>query len=295
MNTHVTKAQAFTPSSAQLPSDMAALAFGVRKNTLFKPEGEDQYLVFSPGFNAHNDPDAKHVLGSGFSFSHAIVSARMSAALKQIKPSFYWPRLEGCTFQEKVEEGNVALQHVVVDAQGRELGRADMREKSAKLALHRALVGASDVTFEEFSAIAVPCHVEQGGRRTPGAVFHDAAAQDAFGDLVRRMYKASPVAQEGAEALRSKMPSSGRPASANEERVRALVSACTREALSSMGDAAGTTFRMTAEDGAWEAFAVLHTSHVSAGQAMRIAYEEYCSTRLVESGLIVTAVPRVSA
>lgn len=270
MKSNVTPAIPFTPSSAQMPVDLKAHAFGVRKNMLFKAEGEDQYLVFAEGYDATTDPDAKHIIGSGFSLSHAIVSARMSQALKQIKPSLYSSRLEGCRFIEVVEAGNSALQHVVVDSQGRELGRADMREKAAKLSLHRALVGVKDITFEEFSQIAVPCHVEPAGRRSHGAVFYDDRAQNGFAALVSAMYKACPDVRTGAESIRA--AASGYAA---EDAVRALRERCNKEALSSLGSSAGVTFRLSAEDGAWQAFAVLHTSQISAATAMRIAYEGY--------------------
>jgi hypothetical protein len=296
MKTHVTPATAFVPEGPQLPMDMKDHAFGVRKNTLFKKEGEDQYLVYAQGYDAQNDPDCKHVIGSGFTFSHAIISARMSQALKKIKPEFYWDRLKGCRFGEAVEEGNIALQHVVLDEDGRELGRADTREEAAKLALHRALVGAKDVTFKEFSAIAAPVHVDHSaGRNAYGAVFRDSDAMDAFRGLVRRMFKASPSVQEVSAAMRSGTVYAGRNVSAKEESALALLNACQREALGTLGGAAGATYRLTAEDGAWQAFAVLHTSHISAATAMKIAYEGYRDDLVEVQSSRSVEMPQISA
>lgn len=275
MKTHVTQAAAFTPAGHQVPRDLLGHAFGLRKNALFNKAGEDQYLVYAQGFDAQSDPQANHVIGSGFSFSHAIISARKSQALKQVKPDRYWKRLQGCRFIEVVEDGNVALQHVVVDGQGRELGRADTREAAAKLALHRALVDASDITFDEFKAIAVPVHVTQGGKKSYGSVFYDHVAQDALGSLVRTMFKACPSVREAAHAMRSKTTYAGRNVSVREEGMRALLAACQQDALSGMGDSVGRTYAIAAEDGAWQAFAVMHTTHFSAETAMMIAYEAH--------------------
>jgi hypothetical protein len=262
-------------ASLALPDSLADLAFGQRTIFLFKPEGEVQYLVYKPGFSALNDPDASHVLGSGFSLEHAALSACGALALQSTKPSAFWARLEGCSFTTAIEHGNIALQHVCLDPEGRELGRADHRRLAAELALHRALVGANDVTFEEFCAIASPVRLDPGGRGTYGSTYADEISQNLSLSMLGHMYRACPEVRAGAKAMAPE--STG-------EALKTLQGAFQREMLGALSRTSDvTSFRVSAEQGEWEGYLVLHTPRISSDRAMRVAFENYLAERCAEA------------
>lgn len=270
------KIKPFHPAKEQIRSTLPeGLSFGVRTISLFQEEGEEQYLVFKPGYDASTDPSASHVLGSGFSFERAMISAERALDLDRIQPKAFSARFEDCSFTKVVERGNVALQHVLVAADGRELGRADTREQAAKNALHRALVGASGVSFEEFCTIAVAVHVVRDSRRTSyGATFAHTSEMDKVHAMIGKMYAASEMVRTGAQAVAR---TSGRPdpQKGYPDPLRALRALTVAQILQSLGDCEGVNYRLSTEGGQWEGFVVLHTSAITPQEALRQAYRDY--------------------
>jgi hypothetical protein len=268
----------FHPTEDQIRKTLPkGLSFGVRTISLFKADGEEQYIVYKPGYDAASDPTASHVLGSGFSFERAMISAERALDLDRIQPKAFSSRFEGCTFTKLVEPGNVALQHVLMSSDGKELGRADTREQAAKNALHRALIGARDVSFEEFCAIAVAVHVVRESRKnTYGATFAHSSDMDKVHAMIAKMYAASESVRQGAQAVAR--------ASSKEypDPLRALRAVTVGQILQSLGDCEGVNYRLTTEGGQWEGYVVLHTSAMTPMDALRQAYRDYLEAEVAD-------------
>ncbi len=284
-----TKAQPYTPAEGFDGKTPLGLAFGVRTIFVTEPEGERQYLVFKTGFDANTDPDCNHVLGSGFTFEHACESAARAMELLQKKPSDYWPRLEGCSFASEVEQGRIALQHTVLDAEGAELGRADYREEAAKLAMRRILPQVEDPSFEEFLAIATPVRLDRSGRGTYGSVFADDVGRGALDKELASIYRCCPSARQAAEeSLKRRLEGDLREHSAEtadiilkvrsrSEGFAEFKSMMTKSVLSAFGKmkADASVFRLSVEGDPWKSLLILHTGRLSERELMRGAYEEF--------------------
>lgn len=296
-----TNPEPFFPSPQDLPDGFPQdLSFATRTVYIFKPDGLTQYLVFEKGYNATNDPRLNHVVGSGDSLAIACASAERIIALNAKKPSDFWPRLQGCTFAKLVEPNNTALQHVCMDANGQELSRADTREESARLALHQALIGCNDVTFEEFCAISVVAKIQSSGARTYGFVFADDDGLSAVRRLLSNAYKNNESTRQAAAAELQKhellpgVPGRAQSAALTKKRVQAkdasplsakeqwrkrtfdcLCQVINKTLLSAPNKSAALhTHVFSPEDGKWVANIVLHTSALTARQALTLAFED---------------------
>jgi len=291
MQTPPSDQASYSPQEHEFPipkETFEGLAFGTRVIKLFA-EPQTQYLVFAKGFDAISDPRCNHVIGSGFKFAHACISANNYLVLNAVKPADFWPRLEGCTFTKEVESGNAALQHVCRDDQGRELSRADGREESAKLALHRVLAGRKDLTMNEFAAISVPVQVTPGGRRTYGLVFNDEQGQSSLRRMLKNGVKNSTLLQASAKAelekaggikdvtqakgrvFRDAAPFTSEQKSQNAM-FEAFVASVQKTVLSAKFNADVFTHALKSSDGQWVANVIVHASHVSKSDALLLAY-----------------------
>lgn len=291
----------FTPTPDSLPTNWPDdLAFATR--TIDLNGSQLQYLVYQKGYSAINDPRLNHVIGSGFSVSHACLSASMWLELDAKKPSDFWPRLQGCSFKKVVEPGNVALQHVCLDAKGEEIARADYRNESARLALHHVLVNCSDMTFDEFLAISVVARTQIATGRTYGLVYADDCGQDAVNRLLVNAFKNNASTRDAAlaefekrtqkitqaaQSATSKPPKKQKYAhkdtsplsQADQEKqgaLRALQQSVAKILLSS-GDKTGTLtiHKYITQDNKWTGNIILCDANCSESNAMKIAYSQY--------------------
>lgn len=270
---------------------------GTRTVYVIKPEGELQFLVFRSGLDALSDPDAKHVLGSGFSEAHALESARRSLELEAMTPENYQPRLKGCSFVR--DESTKEL--LIVDPAGQVLGRGTERLVVTNQAMHALFLNAQEpYSFDEFCGIAVVASlaVERSGRgrgqKTYGSVFADHVGQDAVTALVKRAYRGSEVIREGAAAeakkqtsVETKLPARSRapkqgvfPKTEHEVRqereILALLNTSIKSMLSSFSGGV-LNFSLSAKDGSWGALVILHDTHRSDKQMLAIAHQQYLS------------------
>lgn len=288
----------FTPAANDVPSGMPeGVSYGTRTIYGLRESGDKQFLVFKPGFNAENDTSLNHVLASGFTLSHACQMAIRMTAYLAIPPEHYWKRLAGCRFDKVVEPGKGVVQQLCLAPDGRELGRADFREEAARNALHRVLVDAQDVSFAEFSVIAVPVEIELSGRRTYGAVYAGGYGDGAVSvdAMLVRMYHANPSVRQAARTIfeQTQKKAAGDAvlgwktdpfarSRGQDPAYMAFKSLCHREVLSTAGraqDADVHIFGLGPADESWKAYIVLHTRHLSPDVAMKVAYDQFLAER----------------
>ena len=281
------------------------LAMGERSIFIFKPDGERQFLVFNEGFNAHSDPDCKNVIGSGFQPEHALHSAKINLSRAQLKPEDFQPRLKGCTFATAADQSSV-LKHLVLDNDGVEIGRNEYRDAACKQALHRMLVGSSDITLEEFKAISVLVNIERGGKDSFGWLYADAQGQSAVRGLVHAGFVANSAFRAAAAAcLESNLQTAAlkpvRPTSRISQRVEqrnarrdvlpvsekdrhestlftALLQKVNECLLSQPTNKDLVICPLTPEDGLWVGEIVAHTSNISPVTALRNAHEQFVAS-----------------
>lgn len=285
-----TPALPYIPSSPDvLPPELAGkLHMATRTIYLFAPEGEVQYLVFQEGFNAENDPQLNHVLGSGFSEHNAATSAIVHLERMRLRPADFWPRLTGCTFEQCVQPGLSALQHCCLDASGAKISQADTRDEAARLALHHVLRHCQDMTLQEYRAISITVQVRPGGSRSHGLLFDGDAGQNALRKLAIDGYRNSEKFREAAwTEAQARPPASAASAKrvvrdvlplSNEQRqehqsIEALVQAAYKATLSTH-----TTFSVTrfhSQDEAWVGYVITHPAHINAQSAVAQAYQGY--------------------
>lgn len=296
-----TPAEPFTADPSTLPDGFPSnLALATRTTYVLWPEGKLQYLVFREGFDVGNDPRLNQVLSSGFDIATACASGMARIQRESKPPSDYWARLEGCTFSAAVEDGNVALQHLVMSPTGEELARADYREEAARLALHQVLVDCKDMTFEEFSMISVTAQIQRGGAgKHYGLTYSDSSGQDAVRALVHKSFRNNESARQGAAAEAAKrialaasdpkVSPSGRrrppgdsfpettEAASKRFAIESLVHAVNKTLLSSPPTADIHIHELNPEDGKWNAKIILHSGRFTPAQALRFAFKEYQS------------------
>lgn len=301
-------------SSAVSQNYPVDLAMGERSIFILKPEGEQQFLVFREGFNAHNDPDCKNVVGSGFQPSHALHSAAVNLSRAKLTPEDFQPRLKGCTFA-KATDKTVSLKHLVLNSNGVEISRDEFRHAACRKALHSVLANSKDITLEEFSAISVVVNIERGGKDSYSWLYADNEGQSAVRTLVGSGFVANCAFREAAAAclesnqqttkLKPARPTSRisqRAGQRNARRDVLLVSEKDRHEnelftallqnvneclLSQPTDKDLIICPLTPEDGLWVGEIVAHTSNVSPETALRNAHEQFVASAeraaLVES------------
>ena len=298
-----TTAKSFMPASLSLlPAGLpSGLSFATRTIYLHQGasgrEGELQYLVFKEGFNTENDPRLNQVLGSGFTLEHACLSAISIHALISKVPADFWPRLAGYTFTKRAsEDGSTALQHCCTNALGQEVSHAETREVAARLAMHHALAGCLDMSFEEYRAISVTAQIQTSiGKRTYGALFDDELGQNNVRKMVINGFQQNPAYRQAAyaeleRALALPPPVAPAPSAASRRRekmrdkvhitpgktkeanaLNALITSVNKAILSK----AFCTFNLDPEGSTWIAKIITHPSSISGEQALHNSYSHY--------------------
>lgn len=236
------------------------------------PEGDRQYLVYRKGFGPENDPKFQEVISASFDLNAVGRMAMMRLHQEALPPTTYQPRLEGCSFVRRFE-GARTLQ-VCVDSRGRELGRGETREDAARIALHRALAGAKDLSVAEFGATSCVAGIE---RTAQGVMFSDQDGQDRIAGMVSRAYEMSASIRQAAKAEARSLGMAGRTEiEQRDKEVAALQFAVVRRILEqaeALGDGLSVKSVWDVED--WHGVLILHGPSLTSTQALALAYERY--------------------
>lgn len=307
-----TPVQPFQPVATDLPENWPDLAMGVRTTFVLDADGQEQYLVFKPGFDAANPDAINHVLSQGGNPAHACLAGVERIRREAIPPEYYWPRLAGCHFSTRTEPGNVALLHTVIDPSGKELGCAEERVIAANKALHGALAGCKDMTFHEYSAITVTVQASRGRGKSYGWLFDNDKDRNSLSALLWSGFQTNTAMQEAAVAEAEKAhhlrqanesgaaaqdkPGKRKPFrdvlneqdafKEKREAFKALKSSVEKLVLSSPKDVDLKVHTVTSGDNYWAANIILHSHRVSSAMAMRTGYLQYkkeCDEDVVES------------
>lgn len=248
-----------------------------RQNYLFQKEGETQFLIFRPGCWPTEKIDGNTIFGSGFSLEAALDSAVRSYRYEQLTPEHFSQHLGGYTFSKIASKGVVLTQ--CANPLGVVIATASGKEEAAKHALHHALIDAEDVSLEDFAEITVVAQVDRGGRGTYGLTFSDLDGQGAIRNFISRGYRDNATFDLAGKSivLDGVTVTSSEPTFS--EKLKAVQGKIIQILLSSKPDADLHIFSAKTEDGLWEGNILLHSSRLTAKQALNCAYQEFIESR----------------